>query len=409
MHGEKQSSSQSRTEKDKLAAFILVFFTLSWWYITLLIFRSFYQSIEVVNPSTTIIARAVYYTSIPAFGIIGASMIERTKKTLFLYYWMVMGAFFSLVPIILDSASPWQLFFVSVSLGSIFGIGLPSCLAFFADMTHFENRSSLSGVVLLASSLAIAIVAITLLDADLKIISLAAGTWRIAGLIFFALLKPRQEIPSKSTISTSFSSIFENRRFLLYFIPWFAFSLIEWFENPIRASLFGDFTASAEVIGVAFGGIAAAIGGIFADRIGRKIIVVYCFVSIGIAYAALSIMPTNILVWFSFAVIDAVAFGPIYVIFILTIWGDLSQKHERQKYYAIGTIPFFLAGILELFVRPYVASIRPEAAFSLASFFLFVAVIPLLFAPETLPEKTIRERELKAYIEKAKKIKEKYS
>jgi len=31
-----------------------------------------------------------------------------------------------------------------------------------------------------------------------------------------------------------------------------------------------------------------------------------------------------------------------------------------------------------------------------------------MFAPETLPEKKIRERELKKYIEKAKKVKEKY-
>jgi hypothetical protein len=45
---------------------------------------------------------------------------------------------------------------------------------------------------------------------------------------------------------------------------------------------------------------------------------------------------------------------------------------------------------------------------SIASFFLFLAVIPLFYAPETLPEKEIKERELKGYIEKAKKIKEKH-
>jgi hypothetical protein len=49
------------------------------------------------------------------------------------------------------------------------------------------------------------------------------------------------------------------------------------------------------------------------------------------------------------------------------------------------------------------------AIFSVASFFLFLAVIPLMFAPETLPEKTLKERELKQYVEKAKKTKEKYT
>jgi hypothetical protein len=32
-----------------------------------------------------------------------------------------------------------------------------------------------------------------------------------------------------------------------------------------------------------------------------------------------------------------------------------------------------------------------------------------MYAPETLPEKTLKERELKSYIEKAKKIKEKFT
>ena len=43
-------------------------------------------------------------------------------------------------------------------------------------------------------------------------------------------------------------------------------------------------------------------------------------------------------------------------------------------------------------------------AFTVASFFLFVAVIPLMYAPETLPEKAIKDRDLQSYIEKAKKI-----
>jgi len=47
------------------------------------------------------------------------------------------------------------------------------------------------------------------------------------------------------------------------------------------------------------------------------------------------------------------------------------------------------------------------AMLSIASFFLFLAVLPLFYAPETLPEKEIKERELKEYLKKARKIKEK--
>jgi hypothetical protein len=47
-----------------------------------------------------------------------------------------------------------------------------------------------------------------------------------------------------------------------------------------------------------------------------------------------------------------------------------------------------------------------STSFSLASFFLFLAILPLLHAPETLPEKTIQKRLLEKYVEDAKKTKE---
>jgi hypothetical protein len=56
----------------------------------------------------------------------------------------------------------------------------------------------------------------------------------------------------------------------------------------------------------------------------------------------------------------------------------------------------------------FVEQISLYAAFSLASFFLFVAVMPLMFAPETLPEKKIELRRLRKFAEDAKKAKEKY-
>ncbi|MCL6579519.1 MAG: hypothetical protein K6T73_09070, partial [Candidatus Bathyarchaeota archaeon] len=78
------------------------------------------------------------------------------------------------------------------------------------------------------------------------------------------------------------------------------------------------------------------------------------------------------------------------------------------KFYALGGLPFLLANFVSILIRPYASAISPTAAFSFASFFLFLAVLPLMYAPETLPEKKIKERELKEYVEKAKKIKEKY-
>ncbi|MCK4497988.1 hypothetical protein KAU25_02190, partial [Candidatus Bathyarchaeota archaeon] len=46
------------------------------------------------------------------------------------------------------------------------------------------------------------------------------------------------------------------------------------------------------------------------------------------------------------------------------------------------------------------------SVFSIAAFFLFIAVIPLLYAKETLPEKKIFEHQVRSYSRDALKLKE---
>ena len=49
------------------------------------------------------------------------------------------------------------------------------------------------------------------------------------------------------------------------------------------------------------------------------------------------------------------------------------------------------------------AIIAASTVFSFAAFFLFAATLPLFYAPETLPEKVMKDRDLKSYVENAKK------
>jgi hypothetical protein len=97
------------------------------------------------------------------------------------------------------------------------------------------------------------------------------------------------------------------------------------------------------------------------------------------------------------------------VTFYLILWGDLSESNIREKYYAIGGIPYFLTYIIRPLSTSNVTVIPETSAFSLASFFLFLAVLPLLYAPETLSEKKIRLRRLRGYMDAAKKVEEKYT
>ncbi|MCK4434208.1 MFS transporter [Candidatus Bathyarchaeota archaeon] len=156
-------------------------------------------------------------------------------------------------------------------------------------------------------------------------------------------------------------------------------------------------------------GLFALIGGLLSDLVGRKRVVISGFVFLGVGYAVIGILPEILISWYFYAVADGVAWGIFGAIFLMILWGDLANNMKPEKYYAIGSIPYLLSVFLQLIIADYIINIiLVYTVFSLASFFLFLAVIPLMYAPETLPEKKIKERELKKYVEKAKKVRKKY-
>jgi len=221
-------------------------------------------------------------------------------------------------------------------------------------------------------------------------------------------LKPKQRNVSGMKRKTSFLSILQNKSFILYFAAWLMFNLIESFERPILDYIFRDFhyVTVAPVIGSFF----TLVAGVLCDRIGRKRVVLYGFVTMGIAYAIIGIAPTALFPQYFFITVESISWAIFFVIFILVLWGDLSESGCREKYYVIGAAtPYFLSDIVRILSASYVVLIPKESAFSLASFFLFIAVLPLLYAPETLPEKKIEFRRLRKYVETAKEIQRKYA
>ncbi len=139
-----------------------------------------------------------------------------------------------------------------------------------------------------------------------------------------------------------------------------------------------------------------------ADRVGRKKVIIPGFVSLGIAYAVLGIASHLWYSWLLYFAADGLAIGVLWTMFTIVLWGEMEKISE--KYYAVGEAPFFLTQMLSLLIAPYVVLIAEISAFSLAAFFLFIAVIPLLYASETLPEAKIQQRQLKMYTEEALKL-----
>ncbi len=122
---------------------------------------------------------------------------------------------------------------------------------------------------------------------------------------------------------------------------------------------------------------------------------------LGVGYAALSFSPAY--GWYVYTVADGIAWGIFNVLFLFTLWGDLAQGQYGEKFYVVGALPYLSSNFMRLLFEPLVSNVEYVALFSFASFFLFIAVLPLIYAPETLPDKVMKDRDLKSYVEKAKK------
>jgi hypothetical protein len=352
-----------------------------------------------------------FYGAFIISAAVGATFLsKRLRSRTSLLSWVALGAGACLVsPFLIDEFVSFKLVVIAFVLGVFVGLGVPSCLAHFADHALIENRARFGAVAFFVIQSLTVLIYIPTGEFSVFNKFLILAAWRVFGVVGALLYKPKEGlIEGKGT--DSLLSIFMDKSFALYFIPWFLFAIVNFVESPLLERFFGPELFNAYFL-TAFivSGLTAFVGGILCDLRGRKVTSILGFVMLGLGYAVLSLSPSVQFSHILYGIFDGTAWGFLYVTFIFVIWGDLSERGTREKYYLLGGMPFLLSGLIEILVKPFVEVIPISTSFSLASFFLFLAILPLLYAPESLPEKKLKERALKGYLEKAKKIKEKYA
>jgi len=358
--------------------------------------------------------RTVFYIAAIGSLLAGSLFSERLKRLHFLCFWMLLGTLCSFLLIFVNNVGTGYISIIFLLLGVSFGLGMPSSFAYMADSTYIENRGCISSLIFFAANFVAFPLAILAMILNPEAKALLLTLWRGIGLVFFLSLKPKQQKFEETKRHVSFATVLHDRSFFLYILPWLMFCLIDILEKSLLENFTiislgqesGQLIATVEPL---IGSLAILAGGLLCDRIGRKRVLTYGFVSLGIAYAIIGITPTQRLAWYFYMIVDGVAGGILGLIFVLILWGDLSQTSFREKYYAVGSVPLLARNIVPVFLMPMITLVPPTAAFSLASFFLFLALLPLMYVPETLPEKKIELRRLKGYIEQAKKLTEKYT
>jgi MFS family permease len=367
----------------------------------------------VNNMELSIVESAVIF-GFNFLGIIGSAFLgsffisKHKRRMNFLLYWMFVGIIFSLLPLLIDNTSFTGLAVLATSLGIYFGLGMPACMGYFSSSTETGNRARLSGLIILSIGIGFFLLK-SIGGADTTLFSLSLVAWRVLGLISLVSLKPKEK-PIDQKNGLTYRYVISEKPFLLYFIPWLMFSLVNDLTFPVNQSFFPEtFISFSTMLENILAGIIAVIGGFFADSVGRKRLTLAGFALLGLGYAVLGLFPMNSLGWWFYTTVDGVAWGIFSMIFLITVWGDLAQGQNSEKYYVLGSLPYLLSNFTRVSLGSFVATtvLENAAIFSFAAFFLFLAVLPLVYAPETLPEKTIKELELKKYVEKAQKEAEK--
>jgi MFS family permease len=351
----------------------------------------------------------VNIVSLTVTALLVTLLIRHFKQRLrFLKYWVIAGVVFSASYLALNLNNFYVCLVASGVLGVYFGLGMPVCMGYFAAATKPELRGKCAAIVILLIGIGFPLV--TSIDyTQTFLIAGVLALWRILPLASIYLYRPPEMVAEPSR-TPSYRAVGKNKAFLLYLVPWFMFVLINDLAMNINAGyfkihfpvLYGNYL----IVELVLSGFSAVVCGVLADKKGRKWIALIGFALLGLGYATLGIFDNSIYAvysaWF-YVFADGISWGAFSMLFLVTIWGDLSLNNNSEKYYFLGVVPYLISNVLGAYAGSIVAgALKGEGViFSFASFFLFVAILPLAYAPETLADKIIKDLELNDYITKA--------
>lgn len=344
---------------------------------------------------------------ISAFG--GKIFLRKFQSRIdFLKYWTVAALFFSIPLALVNSVDLPILTIVACLIGAYFGLGMPICMAHYAKMTTPENRAKSSGLIILI--IGIGFPAISTIGSSPLIVATVLAVWRFLSILPLLTDKsdPNKEVEKQQI---TYRAILSDRAFLLYALPWLMFSLINDLTMNSNNVYFNngnftlEFAQNYMLIENIIAGASAIICGIWADRKGRKRLALVAFALLGVGYASLGLFSnqSSTQTWAAifYICVDGFAWGAFSMLFIATVWGDIAQERNAEKYYLLGVLPYLLSNLTRIAFGGFIQIGSENMVFSFASFFLFLAILPLAYAPETLADKIIKKVDINSYIEKA--------
>jgi MFS family permease len=307
------------------------------------------------------------------------------------------------------------LFFVSMDifrLTFIFGIaiffsvGQLAFLTYFWSLTAPEERgrvAGLNGFFSILTSFTIYAGVVGTLDFHGAVV---LGIVLSLGPLVVILLKPKKTVLTAKKDDTGCYP--EKRTVILYLIPWIMFSLINvtlaknisfHISQQVPASLY-LFLIVLQSIGTILGALS---GGVTADFFGRRVSLAFSLTLYGISSALAGIASSFAVLYFVYFA-NGLSWGILLAMYSFVVWGDLSNKKNSAKMYAIGFIIFYVAQGIGLIPTGQMFQMPLFSSALVSCLLIFLSNIPIFLAPELLPS-VFRERiRLKWHMSAVKKI-----
>ncbi|MDR0460725.1 MAG: hypothetical protein LBH62_04725 [Nitrososphaerota archaeon] len=340
-------------------------------------------------------------------------MIQKIKNRFkFIVYWIVVGILLSPITLLIGNVSFFSTILLASILGFYGGFGFSVVMGYYSSTTQKINRAKISGLSVFFVTIFFVIMTLgqeyvlsPMVSSGTMFAMISVTICKLVSLIAILLLKPiESSVSNEETIS--YKAVLKTREVLLYFLLWLMFSVVNNFVNPVLYDSFGNtqFFAQMTMVETVLSGILAILFGFLADRVGRKRLLFIGFVLLGLGYALLGLLSAYPMSLPFYTILDALAWSIFSPIFLLTIWGDIADKRGGEKFYVIGVLPYLLSNFLQIILGQYslISMIDLTTIFTFVCIFLFIAVIPLFLAPETLPVQDVRELDLRKYYEKVK-------
>jgi MFS family permease len=384
----------------KFFAVLLLFVpSLVWFFLYESYLRAIIDSLNV-GANWIYIGLLFYYGSIVISAIIGSVISGKWNRKRFLAFYIFLGI------IATTSVTVFQglifYLFSGIFVGASFGLGLPSILACFSEVTSIDERGRISGILIFMTFVTIIFVGLIFEYLQLygSILHLLISIILRATSFFALLIDPCEKVACKRN---RWIGVLTTHGFWLYFISWLLFSIIAgtfgFIETP--ESNLGEILLYLGTV------LSALVVGFASDRYGRKNIILFGFISLGISYIFFGVASSEISYLLT-RVIYGAASGTIFVVYSLTVIGDLAYTCSREKLMAIGVVPTFIVyGIFQAFSNAFKFSIAPNIISAILGVLCLISLIPLIYAPETLPKEKLLQKELEKHLARARELQKK--